>query len=115
MTENCPCCRQPIPEIVDLTVDQTGFLVRNGRFAALTRQEFSLFEDLRAAFPRMRSQEQLLDALYWDRPNEVPELKIIDVFVCKLRKKIKPLGLQIQTIWGQGYRFVPVATMGTAK
>ena len=33
-----------------------------------------------------------------------PEPKIIDVFVCKLRRKLEPIGLTILTIWGQGYR-----------
>jgi DNA-binding response OmpR family regulator len=114
MSQTCPCCRQPLPPISDLTVDQAGILVRNGRFASLTRQEFSVFEDLRSSFPRLRSQEQLLTSLYWDRPEE-PEVKIIDVFICKIRKKIDPLGLQIQTIWGRGYRFVPVATTGDGE
>lgn len=29
--------------------------------------------------------------------------KIIDVFVCKMRKKLKPYGIDIGTKWGQGY------------
>jgi two-component system cell cycle response regulator CtrA len=35
-----------------------------------------------------------------------PELKIVDVFICKLRKKIADLsgGLNfIETVWGRGY------------
>ncbi len=37
---------------------------------------------------------------------EHPEtgLKIVDVYICKLRRKLKPHGLGIETIWGQGYR-----------
>lgn len=51
----------------------------------------------------MRSKSQLLDGLYWDRANEVPEIKIIDVFVCKVRKKIAGSGIDIETSWGLGY------------
>jgi DNA-binding winged helix-turn-helix (wHTH) protein len=45
----------------------------------------------------------------------VPELKIIDVFVCKLRKKLaRATGGEhyIETIWGRGYvlRDTSVAT-----
>lgn len=36
-----------------------------------------------------------------------PEIKIVDVFVCKLRKKLKPYGIEIETLWGQGYRMTP--------
>jgi two-component system cell cycle response regulator CtrA len=36
-----------------------------------------------------------------------PEVKIIDVFICKLRKKIEKLsaegGTCIETVWGRGY------------
>lgn len=34
------------------------------------------------------------------------DYKIVDVWICKLRKKIKPLGLEIKNIWGEGY-FIP--------
>jgi two-component system cell cycle response regulator CtrA len=35
-----------------------------------------------------------------------PELKIIDVFICKLRKKLSEAtggGSSIETVWGRGY------------
>jgi two-component system cell cycle response regulator CtrA len=35
-----------------------------------------------------------------------PDSKIIDVFVCKLRRKLEKSGLKstkIDTVWGQGY------------
>jgi len=38
---------------------------------------------------------------------DVPELKIIDVFVCKLRKKlVEATGGEhyIETVWGRGYQ-----------
>jgi two-component system, cell cycle response regulator CtrA len=31
------------------------------------------------------------------------EVKIVDVFVCKLRKKLEPFGWRIETVWGRGY------------
>lgn len=40
--------------------------------------------------------------------------KIIDVYICRIRKKIKPLGLEIHTIWGEGY-FIPREQRETAK
>ncbi|MGB1177535.1 MAG: winged helix-turn-helix domain-containing protein, partial [Candidatus Puniceispirillaceae bacterium] len=35
-----------------------------------------------------------------------PEMKIIDVFICKLRRKLElagARGVSIDTVWGQGY------------
>lgn len=107
----CPCCQRTLPALDDLIVDaDSGILVRRGRFAALTAHEFELFGALQAAAGRVRSKEQLVQDLYWLRTDqEEPAAKIIDVWVCKIRKKIKPLGIEIQTLWGRGWRFVPLA------
>lgn len=34
---------------------------------------------------------------------EPTEQKIIDVFICKMRRKLKPYNIEIETIWGTGY------------
>jgi two-component system cell cycle response regulator CtrA len=49
-----------------------------------------------------------------------PELKIIDVFVCKLRKKLSSATggeNYIETVWGRGYvlREPNIATMEAVK
>ena len=31
----------------------------------------------------------------------------LDVQICKLRKKLLPLGVEIETLWGRGYRMTP--------
>ena len=36
-----------------------------------------------------------------DEPDTDP--KIVDVVVCKVRKKLEPFGIEIQTAWGKGY------------
>ena len=50
------------------------------------------------------TKPQIMMAIYADRLEEEPEQKIVDVFVCKMRKKLKPFGIVISTVWGQGYR-----------
>ena len=35
---------------------------------------------------------------------EAPEMKIIDVYVCKLRRKLGAYDIEIETVWGWGYR-----------
>lgn len=50
------------------------------------------------------SKERLYHKLYGQRHfDDQPEPKIIDVFICKLRAKLKPLGVEIGTRWGHGY------------
>lgn len=53
------------------------------------------------------TKEHILHALYGHRPNEVPEIKIIDVFVCKARAKLKKFDIEIDTLWGKGYALNP--------
>ncbi|WP_054310002.1 helix-turn-helix domain-containing protein [Mesorhizobium sp. 1M-11] len=107
MSDLCPCCRQPLPVNDALILDEGGIVVCNGRVAALTWQEHALLEILVAAKHQVRSREQLLDRIYSLRPNDPPEIKIIDVFICHIRRKLKPLGVQIQNVWGRGYRLLP--------
>ena len=77
----------------------------HGRQLDLTNKEYQMLELLCLHSGRVISKETFLDHLYGDI--DEPEMKIIDVFLCKLRKKI---GREIQdaalieTVWGRGYR-----------
>jgi two-component system cell cycle response regulator CtrA len=54
------------------------------------------------------SKQQIMTVLMVDRGgDEEPEIKIVDVFVCKIRKKLKPFGVAIDTVWARGYRLTP--------
>ena len=63
------------------------------------------------------TKEMFLNHLYGGM--DEPELKIIDVFVCKLRKKlVEATGEDscIQTVWGRGYVLKdPLPDMATQK
>ncbi|MGV2188791.1 helix-turn-helix domain-containing protein [Agrobacterium vitis] len=104
----CPCCSAALPadDVVRVDLDG-GFIVANAAVARLTETEFNLFLTLWGAKPRIVSKEQLMAKAYWLRTDEEePEIKIIDVLVCKIRKKLTPLGVTIDTIWGRGYRII---------
>ena len=53
---------------------------------------------------KLKTREALHHAAYGDDPNGGPEIKIIDVFITKVRKKLKVRMVEIATVWGQGYR-----------
>jgi two-component system cell cycle response regulator CtrA len=70
----------------------------------LTPKEQTLLESLALKKDHAVSKEILLDKLYG--LNEEPEGKIIDVFICKIRKKIQNASGgkdYIKTVWGRGY------------
>ena len=80
------------------TVDVDGASVH------LTGKEYQMFELLSLRKGTTLTKEMFLNHLYGGM--DEPELKIIDVFICKLRKKLsEATGGQnyIETVWGRGY------------
>jgi two-component system, cell cycle response regulator CtrA len=70
----------------------------------LTDKEYGILELLSLRKGTTLTKEMFLDHLYGGMAE--PEVKIIDVFVCKLRKKLAQAtggGHYIDTIWGRGY------------
>jgi DNA-binding response OmpR family regulator len=51
---------------------------------------------------RVPHRETLLQALYGER-NDPPTGKTLDVLICQLRRKLGAHGIQIVTLWGQGF------------
>lgn len=78
-------------------------VVANGKFAVLTGHEMLLLQRLAEVFPRVLSKESALEWLYQLNADSEPEIKIIDVYICKARKKLEPIGVRIDTVWGKGY------------
>lgn len=104
----CGACGQAVPEFGGIAFDDDRNEIRYGgkRVGNLTGQEGVMFRAFLLANGNVRTKEALLNELYARKfyaEGEMPEIKIIDVFVCKLRKKLEPLGLYIGTIWGRGY------------
>jgi two-component system cell cycle response regulator CtrA len=70
---------------------------------------------LAALFKRGRlTRDGAWTAMYHDSLGEYPEPKIIDVFLCRLRKKLKPFGMEIVTVTGRGFE-IPESTRETLK
>jgi two-component system cell cycle response regulator CtrA len=109
------------------SVIKTGKLVVNldtrsvdvdGRRLHVTGKEYSILELLSLRKGTTLTKEMFLDHLYGGI--DEPELKIIDVFICKLRKKVAAAtggDHYIETVWGRGYvlkdpEVVPDAEIG---
>lgn len=70
----------------------------------LTNKEYAILELMALRKGTVLTKEMFLNHLYTS--TDEPEIKIIDVFVCKLRKKLaKAAGgtNYIETVWGRGY------------
>lgn len=75
----------------------------DGKTIHLTGKEYHLLETLFLRAGSVMTKQHLMDAIYGGL--DEPEMKIIDVFVCKVRAKIANAGggEPIRTIWGRGY------------
>jgi two-component system cell cycle response regulator CtrA len=76
----------------------------NGTRVYLTGKEYQVLELLSLRKGMTISKEMFLNHLYGGM--DEPELKIIDVFMCKLRKKLAYASggkNYIETVWGRGY------------
>jgi len=76
----------------------------NGHPVHLTGKEYQMLELLSLRKGSTLTKEMFLNHLYGGM--DEPEVKIIDVFICKLRKKLA-LATEganyIETVWGRGY------------
>jgi two-component system, cell cycle response regulator CtrA len=87
---------------VVLDMDGHGVTV-NDQDVHLTEKEYAILELMFLRSGTIISKESFLNHLYGG--NGEPDIKIIDVFVCKLRKKLQAAGASsvISTVWGRGY------------
>lgn len=73
------------------------------------RQAFGLEPDLARIMGMLLkrnfvSHESLYVVMYGHRPEcEWPDAKVLDVQICKLRRRLKPYAIVIATRWGEGW------------
>jgi two-component system cell cycle response regulator CtrA len=75
-----------------------------GRPLHVTAREFQILELLSLRKGTTITKQMFMNHLYGGM--DEPELKIIDVFICKLRKKLSLAcggDNYIETVWGRGY------------
>lgn len=100
----CPSCGSMVDRIAAIIDLDAGTLAFGGKMARLTPQEARIAQFLLAAYPGYRSRGALYEALFFDLPDaDWPEMSFVDVLIFRVRAKIKPLGLSIETIWSRGW------------
>jgi two-component system cell cycle response regulator CtrA len=95
---------QPVLRVGTLTLNLDSREVQaDGKQVHLTGKEYAILELLVLRRGMVLTKEAFLNHLYGGI--DEPEMKIIDVFICKLRKKLAQAGAGnlIGTVWGRGY------------
>ncbi len=88
-------CRM-LEEMVGMRIDAPVLL-------GLTGQEAALFGMLLKR--DIVTKEAAMTGLYGTRTGGGGDvqIKIVDVFICKLRKKLRRFDIEVETVWGRGY------------
>ncbi|EHH69077.1 response regulator transcription factor [Gluconobacter morbifer] len=95
---------EPRLRVGGLELDLNGKNVTvDGKPLHLTGKEYAILELLVIRKGSVLTKDAFLNHLYGGI--DEPEMKIIDVFICKLRRKLQQVGAGnlIATVWGRGY------------
>lgn len=95
---------EPRLQVGALELDLNGKNVTvHGKPLHLTGKEYAILELLVLRKGAVLTKDAFLNHLYGGI--DEPEMKIIDVFICKLRRKLQAVGASdlIATVWGRGY------------
>jgi two-component system cell cycle response regulator CtrA len=108
---------QSVIQTGDLAVNLDSKTVEvSGSRVHLTAKEYLMLELLSVRKGTSVTKEMLLNHLYGGM--DEPDQKIIDVFICKLRKKLARASFgknYIETTWGRGYILRPPANEEVVK
>ena len=81
-------------------------ITSGARTVKLTDQQFRLAQLLIRKFPGVATKDSIYDEVFMQSNGQGPDMKIIDVQICKTRPLLAEVGLVIETVWGKGYRLV---------
>lgn len=96
-TQVCPCCGSPIPA-AQVLVDVAGNIIAyQGKTIRVECQMANLAKLLSENFGRVTRHQLIVETL-WPLPHHQIDsaYEAVQVYVCKLRKVLAPLGLKIE-------------------
>jgi two-component system phosphate regulon response regulator PhoB len=105
--ENEPLFPGEVPAVIkayDLQIDlQRKAACLGGMPLSLTKAEFRLLVFFLTHPSSMFTREEIQDHLYGDRLSCT--VRAIDFQICRLRKRLGPIAVHLETVRGRGYRF----------
>lgn len=105
MNSVCPCCLQPVEGNDLLISEDKQNASRNGIVVHLAASSTTILGLLYKRYPGAVHREVIMGVLYGDN-DDPPFEKTIDVFICRLRRLLLPLGLGISNSYGNGWRLL---------
>lgn len=88
-------------------VDPSGALTYRDGVVAISPVETALLESLAGAFQSLVLREELQECLV--ERQACSNRNALDLHILRIRRRIRPLSLAVQTAWGRGYILEPAA------
>ena len=106
--ETCPLCGQSYSGgYGGIFLDERlRDVIIDGERIKLTHRMMLVFGGIVKSSPRTVTTAYLMDYVYGLETDNEPNEKIIHVFICRIRQKIKHTRFRIETVRGLGYRLV---------
>jgi len=98
----CPLCGGTLPESGVLFLEESRTVIRGDASAHLRPKEAQIFAHLARHAPAYVARDRLMQILYGHEPDNVPYDEVLNTYLMRLRRRLAPLGLAIETIYG-GY------------
>lgn len=100
----CPCCGSKVARAWVWDAEAGVLVTEHGSSGHLNPQEATLVDALMKAKARVIHKDHLINALYGEHDEpDVPD-RVLDVIICRLRAKLRPIGVSIRTYSRRGYR-----------
>lgn len=92
-----------LPDVVASTPDDEAMIMACVRTFRVTRLQARLLSVLIRRPEATKGMLHQVVEQERDPTKDVTDLKIVDVVICHLRKRLRPMQLEIKTIWSCGY------------
>lgn len=103
--QKCPCCGQTVLDRRPLVDRTSNTFSWQGHLIEFSPKQAQLLDILARRMPRVATYDELISQLYGvDEPAE--SYKCVQTFICYCRRKLRPVGLDIEPVWKSGYRLV---------
>lgn len=104
---DCPACGRSTESLTGVRVDlETNAILIDEMTIHLTSREAEILSVLNERAGRVVSREALIEAVYSHYCDQ-PSLRTMDLFIGRIRRKLKTYRYMIGTVRGRGYRWVP--------
>lgn len=100
----CPACGAEHAGIDFILVPEENTVATVHGQARMTPQEFAFARLLIERAPAMVSKSHAYETVFLDESGNGPEIKILDIVICRIRKSLATIGLEVRTEWGKGWR-----------